>query len=185
MKTWPDTFQHLSKPRPRVDGPDKVTGRAEYAYDVLPQDWLYAMILRAPVAAGTVSGIDLDAARRVPGVRAAVLSRSLPVQVRFYGEELAAVAAETPQACHDALRAMRLEVNEASFVVQELEAVLPDAPRVFEEYENISKAQESRQGNPEAAMEDAATTVEGYYATSVNLHQPMETHGNTIRFNGE
>jgi len=185
VKTWPDTLEHLSKPRPRVDGREKVTGRAEYAYDVLPQGWLYAVILRAPVAAGTVTGIDLKAGRRVPGVRAVVLSQPLPARVRFYGQELAAVAAETREACEDALRAMKVQVREEPFVVQELEAVHPHASRVFEEYGNISKAKESRQGDPEAAMEDSSTTVEGYYATAVNLHQPMETHGNTVRFNGE
>jgi xanthine dehydrogenase YagR molybdenum-binding subunit len=185
VKTWPDSLKHLSKPKPRVDGRDKVTGKAQYAYDVLPQDWLYAMILRSPVAAGTVTSIDLEAARRIRGVRAVVLSRELPLQVRFYGQELAAVAADTKQACEDALQAMRLRVREDKFVVRELEAVHPYAARVFSEYDNISKAQEQRQGDPEKAMTESATTVEGIYATAVNLHQPMETHGNTISFNGE
>lgn len=185
MKTWPEKLKHLSKPKSRVDGRDKVTGKAEYAYDVLPQKWLYAMILRSTVAAGTVTSIDLDAARKVPGVRAVLLSRELPRKVRFYGEELAAVAAETKQACEDALQAMRVEVREDTFVVKELEAASPNAPRVFEEYGNISKAKVRSEGDPESAMAESEVTVEGHYATAINLHQPMETHGNTVICDGE
>lgn len=184
MKTWPDTFKHLSKPQPRLDGREKVTGEARYAYDVMPRNWLYAMILRSPVPAGTVTRIDLGPARKVPGVRAALLSRELPRRVLYYGEELAAVAADSKQACEDALRAIRIELETDEFVVKELEAVHPSAPRVFKNYGNVSKAQARVEGDPEAAMAESPVTVEGHYATAVNLHQPMETHGNTVIFDG-
>lgn len=185
MKTWPEAFKHLSKPKTRVDGREKVSGKAEYAYDVLPQNWLYAMILRAPAPSGTVHSVDLEAARKVPGVTAVLLDRKLPRKVRYYGEELAAVAAESRQACQDALRAMRVEMETDLFVVKELDAVHASAPRVFEEYDNISKAKVRVEGDPDQAMAEAEIQVEDMYATAVNLHQPMETHGNTVIFDGE
>ena len=89
----------MGKPAPRVDGPAKVTGAAKYSYDVQPDGWLYGMVLRSKWPAAKVTQIDLSKAQSMPGVKAAVLAEGEQRTVRFYGQELAAVAATTKQQC--------------------------------------------------------------------------------------
>src|SRR5262245_41012191 len=60
----------IGKPRPRVDGPLKVTGRAQYASDRSFPGMLHAVPVGATIASGTISGIDTARARQMPGVRA-------------------------------------------------------------------------------------------------------------------
>lgn len=185
MKSWPEERKYVGHAHSRVDGPVKVSGRAEYAYDVQPEGWLYGMILRSRVAAGRVTKIDLDRARKMPGVRAAAMARpELPFEVRFYGQEIAAVAAETKQAAQDALEAIRVTIERRPHVVHEVEAVHTNAPEVFSGSANLGNPGENVDGDPEAAFAAAAATVAGEYATQVQLHQSMETHGNTVAFDG-
>lgn len=184
MKSWPEQPNYLSKAYPRVDGPIKVTGVARYAYDIQPQGWLYGMILRSPFPSAEITEIDLEAARRLPGVEAVVLHRELPTEVRYYGQELAAVAATSKQAAQDALRAMKITARELPFVVKELEAVREEAPRVFADHKNISIPRIQEEGDVDGAYEDASASLESFYMTQVQLHQSMETHGNTVIFDG-
>src|SRR5277367_3282607 len=130
MAAWPNPSQVMGKPAPRVDGPAKVTGAAKYAYDVQPAGWLYGMILRSKWAAAKVTKIDLSKALALPGVKAAVLAEGEQRTVRYYGQELAAVAATTKQACLDALRAIEVEAQPLPFVVKEDDAMKPDSPQV-------------------------------------------------------
>ena len=83
----------MGKPAPRIDGAAKVTGAAKYAYDVQPEGWLYGMILRSKLPAANVTRIDLSKAQSMPGVKAVIQTGASTV--RFYGQELAAVAATT------------------------------------------------------------------------------------------
>src|SRR5277367_4244092 len=132
MAAWPNPSQVMGKPAPRVDGPAKVTGAAKYAYDVQPAGWLYGMILRSKWAAAKVTKIDLSPAQAMPGVKAAILAGGEQRAVKFYGQELAAVAATTKQACEDALRAIVVEAMPLPFVVKEDDAMQPGAPQVFD-----------------------------------------------------
>ncbi|MGJ3242614.1 MAG: xanthine dehydrogenase family protein molybdopterin-binding subunit [Opitutales bacterium] len=184
MKTWPNDPRVVGQPLPRLDGPDKVTGKAKFAYDVLPEGWLYGMILRAPFAAAKVSGIDLEPARQVPGVEAVIAVRETPYRVRYYGDELAAVAGKTKQACWDALQKIKISARVLPHVVDELETVHADAPEVFEGSGNVGQAGISQDGDPEKAFSRAAHTVAGQYTTQVQLHHSLETHGNTVQFDG-
>ena len=109
--TWPNPSQVIGKPTTRVDGPAKVTGAAKYTYDVQPEGWLYGMILRSKWPAAQVTKIDLSKALTMPGVKAAVLDGGEQRTVRFYGQELAAVAATTKQQCLDALRAIEVTAD--------------------------------------------------------------------------
>src|SRR2546422_2542396 len=99
MPSWPKKPDVIGQHLPRVDGPAKVTGAAKYTSDVQPTGWLYGMIYRAPWPAAKVAGINLDKARKVPGIKAVVAAREGDRTIRFYGEELAAVAGTSKQAC--------------------------------------------------------------------------------------
>src|ERR671931_1208692 len=72
------TFEAVGKPIPRVEGEEKVTGRAHYAYDVRLPGQLYARVLRSPHPHARLKRIDAGPAEALPGVRAVVHAFNLP-----------------------------------------------------------------------------------------------------------
>ena len=185
MPSWPKNLSVVGTPVLRVDAPAKVTGAAKYPSDVQPTGWLYGMIYRAPWPAAKVTRINLDKAKRVPGIKAAVAERDGARTIHFYGEELAAVAGTTKQACLDALHAIEVEATPLPFVVKEEIAKNPDAPRVWPETPNLGEANVRERGDVDKAFADAAAVVEGFFTTQVQLHHPLETHGNTVSVTDE
>jgi len=182
MSDWPKETKYLGHATPRVDGPAKVTGAAKYTSDVQPAGWLYGMILRSKWPAANITAINLEKAEAVPGIKAAILVREGQRQVRYYGEELAAVAGTSKQACLDALRAIEVTAAPLPFIVDEVESAKPDSPRVFENGPNLGEARVKEQGNVDAAFASAAYVVEGAFSTQVQLHNALETHGTTVSF---
>lgn len=182
MAEWPREARLLGKETPRIDGPALVSGVARYSSDVHPDGCLVGAVLRSRWAAARIKSIDLTAARRMPGVRAAIAVRTGPHLVRYFGEELAAVAAQTKAAAFDALRAIVVDAEPLSHVVNELAAAQPDAPRVFADTPNLSAARTQEQGDVDRAMAEADVVVEGLFATQVEVHHPMETHGGVAQF---
>jgi xanthine dehydrogenase YagR molybdenum-binding subunit len=127
----------------------------------------------------------LDKARQIPGIRAAVLVREGERTVRYYGEELAAVAGTSKQACLDALRAIEVEAKPLPFVVREEDAKDEASPRVWENAPNLSKPRVTERGDADKAFGECAAVVEGFYTTPVQLHHSLETHGNTVSWTEE
>src|SRR5213594_3611458 len=99
MPSWPENRTHIGSAAKRIDAPAKVSGAAKYASDVQPEGWLYGMILRSKWAKAKITGINLEKALKVPGIKGAVLAQEGERTVRYYGAELAAVAGTTKQAC--------------------------------------------------------------------------------------
>lgn len=180
MPAWPEKRTRIGTRAKRIDAPAKVTGAAKYSSDVQPDGWLYGMILRSKWPKARVTGIDLDPARKVPGIKAAVLAREGERVVRYYGEELAAVAGTSKQACLDALRAIQVEARALPFVVREEDAKEEGSPRVWDEAPNLSKPRVNERGEVDKAFQDCAAIAEVSVSTPVQLHHPLETHGNTI-----
>ena len=146
MPSWPEKRTHIGSHAKRIDAPAKVTGAAKYSSDVQPQSWLYGMILRSKWPKAKVTKINLEPAAKMPGIKAAVLAREGERTVRYYGEELAAVAGTTKQACLDALHVIEVQAQELPFVVREEEAMQEGAPRVWDESPNLSKPSVKEQG---------------------------------------
>jgi len=186
MAAWPDSPQSLGKPTSRVDGVAKVTGAAKYTYDVQPDGWLYGMILRSKWPAAKVTKIDLSKAQAMPGVKAAVLAGGEQRTVRFYGQELAAVAATTKQQALDAIRAIEVTAEPLPFVVKEDDAIKPDSPPVGDG-PNLSQPKVDSKGDPniDALFTSAAAVCEAELRTPVQLHHALETHGNTVSVQGD
>jgi CO/xanthine dehydrogenase Mo-binding subunit len=131
-----------------VEGPAKVTGRARYGADVTLPGMLWGKTLRSPFPHARIVSIDLAASRALPGVHAVVTAADLPEvrigrflrdipvlardRVRFIGEKVVAVAAETPEAAEDALRLIDVEYEELPAVFDPLEAMGAEAPRLHE-----------------------------------------------------
>jgi xanthine dehydrogenase YagR molybdenum-binding subunit len=180
MPSWPKEHTFIGAHTKRIDGPAKVSGAAKYASDVQPEGWLYGMILRSKWAKAKINSIKLDLALKVPGIKAAVLVREGERTVRYYGEELAAVAGTSKQACLDALTLIEVDAKPLPFVVREEDAREDSSPRVWDEHPNLSKPGLNETGDVEKAFSECATMVEGSYSTPVQLHHPLETHGNTV-----
>jgi CO/xanthine dehydrogenase Mo-binding subunit len=139
----------IGAPVPRIEGPEKVTGRARYAADVALPGMLWGKILRSPHPHARIRRIDAAAARRVPGVHAVVTGqdvpghyigkvlRDLPVlcwdRVRYVGDRVAAVAAETVAAAEEALRLIDVEYELLPAVFDPLEAMRSDAPLLHDD----------------------------------------------------
>jgi CO/xanthine dehydrogenase Mo-binding subunit len=134
---------------PRIEGPEKVTGRARYAADVNLPGMLFGKILRSPVTHARIVRVDASKAWRVPGVRAVVtgqdihghyigkILRDMPVlcwdRVRYVGDRVAAVAAETAEAAEEAIALIEVEYEELPAVFDPIEALRPDAPLVHDD----------------------------------------------------
>jgi xanthine dehydrogenase YagR molybdenum-binding subunit len=67
------------------------------------------MILRSKWPSAKILSVNLDKARQIPGIKAAIVARDGSFNVRYYGEEIAAVAGTSKQACLDALRAIEVQ----------------------------------------------------------------------------
>jgi xanthine dehydrogenase YagR molybdenum-binding subunit len=180
MPSWPEQRTIIGTHVKRVDGPAKVTGAAKYSSDVQPEGWLYGMILRSKWPKARIESIDIEPARAMPGVKAVVLAREGERVVRYYGEELAAVAATSKQACEDALHAIVVKARALPFAVIEDDAKDEAAPRVWEDVPNLSKPRVNERGEVDKAFSECDGVVEGFFSTPVQIHHPLETHGNTV-----
>ncbi len=185
MPSWPEKRVYIGSHTRRIDAPATVTGAAKYSSDMQPDGWLYGMILRSRWAKAKIAKINVDKARNLPGVKAIVLARDGERTVRYYGEELAAVAGTSKQACLDALRAIEVQAAELPFVVREDEAREDNAPRVWEDAPNASAAQANEHGEVDKAFGECTAVVEGFFTTPVQIHHSLETHGNTVSWTDE
>ncbi|HEX7652084.1 MAG TPA: molybdopterin cofactor-binding domain-containing protein, partial [Verrucomicrobiae bacterium] len=183
--TWPAQTKFISHRTERVDATAKVTGRARYSSDIQAEGWLYGMILRSKWPAAKITNIDLEPARQIPGIKAAVLVRGTSLTARYYGEELAAVAGTTKQACLDALKAIQVTAEPLPFVVREDDAKKPDAPKVWENTPNYVAPNPRTRGDVDAAFSQCKAVIEGQYGTPIQVHNPLETHGNTVSWTDE
>src|SRR5687767_7209052 len=125
----------------RMDAREKVTGQAVYTADVRRVGMLYAQIVRAPITHGRVVALDLAPALELPGVRA-VLRRDdvegirydsgqlFDHTIRFAGQPLAAVCAETREAADRAAKAVIVRVETERHAVSIGAALATDAPLV-------------------------------------------------------
>src|SRR5438067_6496158 len=165
MSDWPNERKYVGKPTPRVDGPAKVTGAAKYGSDVQPEEWLYGMIMRKECPATRIKAINLDKAKALPGIKAAILVREGERQVRYYGEELAAVAGTSKQACLDALRVIEVDAKPLPFVVREEDAKEESSPRVWDDTPNLSNPRVNEKGEVDKAFSECSAVVDGFYTT--------------------
>jgi len=170
------------KPAARVDGPLKVTGAARYTYDVNLPNMLYGAILRSPYPHAIVRKVDLSRARRLDGVRAALGFEG--EEVRFAGQEVAALAAVSSQLAADAIRSIKVDYQQLPFVVDMESALQTDAPKTFRSG-NQTASSVSARGNLDRGLAEAAMVHEQTYTTPVQTHVSLETHGAVASWNGD
>ncbi len=168
----------------RVDGPPKTTGRAKYSYDISRPGMIYGKILRSPHAHARVQSIDITAAQKAPGVKAAMATIQPGQKVMYAGEEVAAVAATTEQLAEDAVRLIKVDWEVLPHLANVEQAMRPEAPKVFEPG-NTRRGNVEENGDLEAGLKAATHFVEGTYSTQVQTHVSLETHGCICEWKGD
>ena len=139
----------FADPEIRVEGREKVSGKAQYTADVVKPNMLWAAFAVSPLPHARILSIDTSAAKAYPGVRAVLTGAEIgdrrfgrhlhdwPVlayqKVRFIGERVAAVAAETKDAAEAAARLIDVEYEELPAVFVGSEALREDAPILHED----------------------------------------------------
>ncbi|MGH7832992.1 MAG: xanthine dehydrogenase family protein molybdopterin-binding subunit, partial [Candidatus Binatia bacterium] len=185
----------------RVEGAEKVSGSALYAADVPMPGALWGKILRSPYPHARIVGIDTSKAWKVEGVRAVVTGkeepnryqgksiRDIPVlcwdKVRFIGDRVAAVAAETAEAAEEALGLIDVRYEELPAVFDPLEAMKPGAPILHDDpssYDgvpqeilvkdipNVLNRQTFGKGNVEQGFRDSDLVIEHTFRIPIH-HQ--------------
>jgi len=181
MSNWPTETKYISHSTARIDAPAKLTGNARYSSDIQAEGWLYGMIYRSKWPSAKIKSVNLDKALQVPGIKAAVVVRDGEFNVRYYGDEIAAVAGVSKQACLDALRLIEVQADvKHEFVVKENDARKDGSPQVWDGAANTVAPHVRENGTVDAAFGECAAVIEGFYTTPVQIHHPMETHGNTV-----
>ena len=179
----------------RVDGAQRVTGRARYTQDVVLPGMLHVRILRSPYPRARVRKVDASHALALPGVRGVLHRFNAPKaafrgeetifreEVRFVGDEVAAIAADDEATAADALALLSVDYEVLPYVVDLEEAIRDDAPRL-DEKGNVSDSGSYARGDAPRALKAAASVVEATYRTATQLHNSFETHSAVAAWEG-
>src|SRR5882762_8102745 len=197
----------VGRDTPRVDGPRKVSGMAQYTSDFHFPGMLYAVPVEATIANGKVIKLDTAAAEKMPGVRAifhrenigkifrstfgpgfagVCEERGPPFEddvVRYYGQYIALAVAdtfETAKAAADAIRATY--AAEKPNVATHLEA--DNEPDEVLTTFGPRKRLDSQRGNVDAAFASAPVKLDQTYVTPSETHNPLELHATTAIWDG-
>ncbi len=166
----------------RIDGPQKVTGTATYASEHPLTDPAYVVAVRSTVARGRVVGIDASEAEGLAGVLAVLSHERAPAladtsdrelsilqtpDVHFRGQIVAAVVADSLEIATHAASLVRVEQDADEHRV----LLAADDPELYE-----PDGADSSQGDVEAALRSAATTIDATYRTPIEHNNPLEPH---------
>src|SRR6202008_4306506 len=102
---WPTTRRLIGTKVPRLDGPEKSTGRAKYSFDINRPGLLHARIVRCPHAHTRVRSINTQAAEQPAGYRAPHGIAAVGAEMLFAGQEVLAICADTEEHAEDCARA--------------------------------------------------------------------------------
>ncbi len=217
--TVPETRSHVGRSHPRRDAREKLRGEAEFVGDLLVPRMLHGKVLRSPVAHGRIASIDTAAAERVPGVVCVLTGADLddldpyyghaikdrPIlaidKVRFHGEQVAAVAAETVAAAVAAIELIEVEYEELPVVANVADATSSGATLVTERESkpglfhglgeipprdgNVCYRYRIDRGELESVFARADIVVEGEYTFPSVYQYAMETHTVVAQVEGD
>lgn len=161
----------------RLDGPIKSMGRVRYGSDIARPGLLFGAVLGCPYAHARITSIDTSAAEKTKGVAAVKITSPAGTEVQWQGTEIAAVAAVTEEIARDAARKIKVAYEVLPHVVNEADLKKAGG--------RVKAAGEQTTGDPEQAFKEADVVSEGIYGCPVVTHCTMETHGQTIQWQGE
>jgi CO/xanthine dehydrogenase Mo-binding subunit len=165
----------------RVDGVPKVTGDFAFGSDLRADNMLWGVTVRSPHASAKILSIDLAAAAQCPGVAAVLTAADVPGLktfglefcdqpvlahdvIRYVGEAVALVAAETPEQARAAAAEVVVRYEPLPVVADMEQALRPDSPRVHD-FGNVLRHVHIVSGSPDTV--EADVWVEGYYETAM------------------
>src|SRR5439155_22405602 len=206
----PATRTQIGRSQPRRDAREKLRGQAQFVGDILVPRMLHGKVLRSPIAHGRIVSIDTSAAEQVSGVVCVLTGADIrdidpyyghaikdrPIlaidKVRFHGEQVAAVAAETVAAAAAAVEAIAVEYEDLPVVATVEDAVADGAPLVTDRPTkpglfhglgelpprdgNVCYRYALDRGELEALFAHADIVVEGEYTFPSVYQYAMETH---------
>ena len=192
----------IGKSVPRVDAYEKVTGRAKFTEDLIPQGCLTAKILHASIGNGIVTSIDTKAAEALEGVVKVVTFKDVPDhcyptpghpwsvepahqdvadrnlltgRVRYYGDDIAAVIAEDEITASRALKLIRVEYEEYPVEIHPRKSMQGSNPPIhFDKKDNVLARSNYMVGDVEKGMKESETIVRGTYKTPIVQHCHIE-----------
>jgi carbon-monoxide dehydrogenase large subunit len=190
----------FGRPVPRLEDEPLLRGAAEFVDDVHRPELLHAAFVRSPIAHARLTGLDLAAVRAVRGVAGAfgAVDIALPALVspcetpgayapprplladgvvRFVGEPVAVVAADSRYAAEDGADAADVDLDPLEPLVDPLRALAPDAPRLHEGLPNVYVESRVEAGDVEAAFAGAAAVVEADLRHGRSTAMPLEPRG--------
>jgi len=201
------TFERpLGQRHPQLDAMNKVTGKAVYVADLYRPNMLYGAIAQSQYAHARIEGYDLSDALAVPGVVAIVTGEDFDLKnrmgafvkdemalaidkVRYLGEPVAAVAAETEAAARQAAQLIIVHYEELPELLTPEAALDEDAPLIHEDlaeyikvfdavsHGNVLSETELGCGDVDAAWDSCAHVVEGEFTTQPQAHLSIEPVG--------
>jgi CO/xanthine dehydrogenase Mo-binding subunit len=189
-----------------LEGREKLTGRARYIADLYRPGMLHAAILQSPHAHARIRGYDLRAALALPGVHAVVTGDDVAEghrmgafikdepalakgKVRYVGEIVAAVAADTEAIARQAVRLIEVDYEELPASLDPESALLPGAALVHDDASsyvkvfdagtagNVCSRTSFQEGDPDQAWSQCDVIVEGTYRTQAQAHLSIEPCG--------
>jgi len=187
--------------RPRPDARAKVTGQAVFAGDLYFEGMLYAKVLRSEHPHARLLGVDTSEAKALPGVVAVITAADVPGaknhglarqdwpvlaydKVRYVGDAIAAVAAESEEIAGRAIGLIQVD-DEPLPVVASAEAALAEGAPLVHEDGNVLEHIRLRQGDVEKGFAEADIIVENEYRTPRGDHAFMEPEAAVGLIDGE
>ena len=189
----------IGKPEIRGDAAAKAAGTERFSADCYPEGLIWAGAVRAGVANGRLLAVDAKAALAAPGVLKVLTSRDVPGpnrhgiihkdtpvlvddRIRYAGDAVALVLAETREALTRAVSLVRIEIEPLPGVFDPEAAMAADAPQLHEAHpRNVLMAAEIRKGDAPAALAECDVVVEGEFSTAVQAHGFLETENGVAR----
>lgn len=179
--------------RVRADGPDKVTGKLAYLTDMTAPGMLIGLVLRSPHPHALITAIRTEAAKALTGVHAVLTHEDVPGlnafgiaqqdqpvlcsdRVRYVGDAVATVAAETLELAELALTLIEVDYNIQQVIDTPDKALAADAPSLHP-MGNILHITEFKKGDIETGFKQCVHIVEETYISPRQMHTYMETEG--------
>jgi len=193
-------FKFVGQNVPRVDGIEKVTGKAKFTGDLKIPGMLYGRILRSPYPHARIVSIDTSQAEALPGVAAVLTAADIsdvdpyysgrPViaikKVRYAGEPVAAVAAEDQETAEEALSLISVSYEDLPAAVGLDGALRKGAPLIHENLsDNICSHEHVEKGNVEQGFAESDEIFEDTFTFPMVYHYAMEPHSVIADFNDE
>jgi CO/xanthine dehydrogenase Mo-binding subunit len=189
------TLKNVGKSKPRYNALEHVTGQAIYVDDVFIPGTLAVKALRSPVHKGLIRKLDTSKAEKLPGVHGVITAADVPCNtygfltldqavlaekaVRFMGEPVAAVAADTVEIANEAIDLIELDIEQQTPVFDPLEAMNPDAPKVRPEGNVLMVGKRPYRlvynGDIEKGFARADEIIENTFFFPSQEHAPIET----------